>query len=140
MKLKPDDAGGVFVRGAAITPRDQLIAWLDQQVRDGQPRLLRLPIVLARRGPGFTTAGAKVGTANDALELYVNDTALGIGLADRARTACKGQPVCAMWLEGYWRGEQDGDYTFDVVKVGDPIAPDALAAASFAEVEGESGN
>lgn len=131
---------GRFERGPQVTPVEQLIAWLDAQQRDGKPRLVRLPVVLARRGPGFSTVGARIGGASDALTVFVDDAKLGIGLADRARTACKDTPTCALWLEGYWRGQLDGDYTFEVTAVRDPIALDALVAAGFAEVEGEGGN
>jgi hypothetical protein len=134
------DSPGSFVRGAALVPADQLIAWLDSQKRGDEPRLLRLPVVLARRGPRFSTVGARVGGGSDALAVVLDDSKLGIGLADRARTACKDAATCALWVEGYWRGESDGAYTFEVVAVRDPIAPDQLASASHAEVQGESGN
>ena len=74
------------------------------------------------------------------LEVYANDAALGMGLADRARSKCKGADQCAFWVEGYWRGKAEDSYQFDVTKVGEPIAVTELAAASFVEVEGESGN
>ena len=138
--MTPEDGGGTFVRGVAVTPRDQLLVWLGQQVRDGQPRLVRLPFVLRRKGPRFSTSGAKIGGAPDAVEVFLNDAALGIGLADVARTTCKDAETCALWLDGYWKGEEAGAFTFDVMKVGQTIAPDAIAAANFAEVEGESGN
>lgn len=139
VKMTPDSPGS-FVRGPAVTPAEQLIAWLDSQQRNGEPRLVRLPVVLGKRGPKFSTVGARIGGAPDALTVFVDDAKLGIGLADRARTACKDAPSCALWLEGYWRGQQDGDYTFEVVTVRETIAPEALADASYAEVEGESGN
>jgi hypothetical protein len=139
VKMTSSSPGG-FVRGAAIAPTAGLIAWLDGQQLDGAPRLVRLPVVLARRGPRFSTAGARVGLASDALTVFLDDSKLGIGLADRARTACKDADTCALWVEGYWRGQQDGDYTFEVRAVRDAITPDAVAAASHAEVEGESGN
>ncbi len=138
--MRPEDGRGTFVRGAAVAPRDQLLDWLGKQVRDGQPRLLRLPVVLKRKGARYSNSGARIGGTPDALEVYLNDAALGISLADRAKTACNDAEVCALWLEGYWKGQQAGSLTFDVVKVGDPIAADAVAAANFAEVEGESGN
>jgi hypothetical protein len=136
----PDDAGGTFVRGPSVTPGDKLIAWLDAQTVGGEPRLVRLPVVLSKGPSGFSTRGARIGAAAGALEIHCNDAALGIGLADRARQHCKQAPTCAMWLEGYWRGKQDGDYTFDVMKLHAPIAPDAVEGASFAEVQGDSGN
>jgi hypothetical protein len=129
------DSPKTFVRGPAVIPADKLVVWLDRQQADGKPRLVRLPVVLKRQAVGFSIHGARVGVGPDALEIYCNDAALGIGLADRARSPCTEEPQCAMWLEGYWRGKKDGDYTFDVVRVHAPIAPADLAAADYAEVE-----
>lgn len=140
VKMTPEAGSGSFVKGPSVTPGDQLIAWLEQQVFDGEPRLVRLPLVLKKDGYMFSTRGARIGAAEGAVEVYANDAALGIGLADRARSQCKNADSCAMWIEGYWRGKQDGDYTVDVMTVVGPIAADELAAASFAEVQGESGN
>lgn len=131
---------GRFVRGAAVTPADELRAWLDSQQRGGELRLVRLPVVLAHHGPGFSTAGARIGGGPAALTVFLDDSRLGIGLADRARMACKDADACALWVEGFWRGEQDGGYTFEVRAVREPIALEELAAASHAEVEGERGN
>jgi hypothetical protein len=128
----------VFVRGAAVRPVDELIAWLDAQTVNGEPRLLRLPIVLHRGDVGFSLRGARIGRDPDAVEIYVNDASLGIGVADRARTLCPIEATCALWLEGYWRREHDGAYRFDVSKIDEQIA--ALADASHVEVESESGN
>ena len=136
MTKKPDQGGGAFVRGTSVTPTDQLIAWFDQQKRNGEPRLTRVPLVLKKGQVGFSTRGARIGS----LEVYANDAALGMGLADRARSKCKGADQCAFWVEGYWRGKAEDSYQFDVTKVGEPIAVTELAAASFVEVEGESGN
>ena len=140
MKKTPDHGGGAFVRGPSVTPGDALIAWLEQQTSGGEPKLVRLPVVLAHDGFAYTTVGAKIGAGEGAVTIYANDAALGIGLAQQARTQCKDAATCAWWLVGYWRGQQDGDYTFDVMKIDAPISPDALADASHAEVEGDSGN
>lgn len=139
MTKKPTGSGS-FVRGAAVSPAAALITWLDAQKLGDQPRLLRLPVVLQRGQTGFSTRGAKIGGGADAVEIYVNDAALGIGVAQQARSLCPTEPTCAVWLEGYWRGKQDDAYTFDAMKLHAPIAADAVAAASHAEVEGESGN
>lgn len=140
MKMTVDAATGTFVRGPEVTPTAPLLTWLGAQVRAGKPALVRLPIVLARGPMGFSNVRARVGAAADALAVYADDSKLGIGLADRARTACKDAATCALWLEGYWRGEQDGDLTFEVIRVGDPVSAEALAGALHAEVEGDSGN
>ncbi len=136
-KKSDGGAAAAFVRGPSTSPGAALITWLDQQVVNGEARLVRLPIVLGKDGPGFSLRGARIGTGGDAVAVYANDSALGVGLADRARTKCKDQPTCAFTCEGYWRGKQGGDYTFDVTKA-EPV--DGGAVPSYAEVEGESGN
>jgi len=128
-----------FERGPALTPKDKLVEWLDGQKLDGKPRLLRLPIVLSRGQVGFDISKVKVGAGGDALEVYANDSSMGVGLGDRADNQCGDAPTCAFRVEGYWRGKQSGGLQFDVNKA-EPLAPDALAAATYAEVEGESGN
>ncbi len=143
MDPKVPGRGGsaTFVKGESLTPSASLMTWLESQQRDGKPRLIRLPIVLPKGPRGFDTSKAKLGGSTDAIEVYANDTSLGIGLADRARQACKesGATTCAFRVEGYWKGQQLGGLELDVKKA-DAISPDELAAATFAEVEGESGN
>lgn len=128
-----------FEKGVALSPADKLVAWMEAQQRDGKPRLLRLPIVLPQGTIGFDIAKARIGTAADAVEVYANDGALGIGLADRGAKACGEAATCAFRVEGYWRGKQLGGLQFDVMKA-EHLPADQLAGATFAEVEGESGN
>ena len=136
--LKPT-GGGTFVKGAALTPAKELVAWFEAQQRDGQPRLTRVPIVLKRGDVGFSSRGARIGGSPDALEVFVSDAALGIGIADRARK-CTGD-TCPFLVEGYWRGDEDGAYHYEIRSAGrEPITSDELATISHAEVEGESGN
>ena len=135
----PGQQGGAFVQGAALAPGDKLVAWLDGQKVGNEAKLLRVPVVLAKGQVGFQLRGAKLGTAGDAVEVNINDSALGIGLGQRARK-CKDE-VCAFLVEGHWRGKQEGAFQLDVVKAGDePLAADELAKLTHAEVEGESGN
>lgn len=128
---------GEFVRGPPLSPAGELLAWLDQLASQRTPRLVRLPVVLARGAVGFSTSGARLGGAAEAPSLRVDDGKLGIGLADRARAACKDAPTCALWLEGHWRGRHDGAWTFEVLRVGAPLDAAALAAATHVEVEPE---
>jgi hypothetical protein len=139
MNKTTNKGSGAFARGAALTPQNKLVAWLDAQKLDGKPRLLRLPIVLSRGQLGFDISKAKVGAAADALEIYVNDSMMGVGLADRAEDKCGDAATCAFHVEGYWRGKQVGGLQLDINKA-EPLTPEALAAATHAEVEGESGN
>lgn len=129
-----------FERGIALTPSDKLIAWLDGQKRNGQPWLVRIPLMLRRGAVGFELRGARVGTASDALEVLVSDVALGVGLADRARFECAPTAnYCGFAAEGYWRGNQEERYQFDVTKA-NYLAIGELANIYHAEVEVESGN
>lgn len=138
MNKTPGQSGGTFVQGAALSPGDKLVSWLDAQKIGGEGKLLRVPVVLAKGQVGWTLQGAKLGTAGDAVTVNLDDTALGIGLGQRARK-CKEAP-CAFLVEGYWRGKQEGAYQLRVVKAGEPLSADELAKLAHAEVEGESGN
>jgi len=142
MNKTPSSKGSpaTFVKGPSLTPTAKLVEWMDGQKLDGKPRLLRLPIVLPMGQIGYDISKARIGGAADALEVYANDSALGVGLADRA-APCEAQnaPSCAFLVEGYWRGKQLGGLQFDVMKA-ELLAADQVAATSFAEVEGESGN
>jgi hypothetical protein len=128
-----------FQPGAALTPADKLLTWLEAQKRGGEPRLIRVPVVLAKGQVGFALRGAKLGNAADAIEVNVNDSALGIGLGMKARK-CTGT-TCAFLVEAYWRGKDDsGANKLAVMKAGDILSDAELAAITHAEVEGESGN
>ncbi|MEJ7601058.1 MAG: hypothetical protein WKG01_24355 [Kofleriaceae bacterium] len=139
MKTPGSAANGAFVQGAALSPGDQLAAWLDAQKLGNEGKLLRLPVVLAKGQVGFQLRGAKLGTGADALTVDLDDTALGIGLGNRARK-CSLDGVCAFLVEGYWQGKQGDAYKLRVVKAGEPLAADELGKLGHAEVEGESGN
>ena len=138
-KTSNKGSGAAFDRGAALSSPDKLVAWLDSQKRGDEPRLVRLPIVLSRGQVGFDISKAKVGGGANALEIYVNDSSMGVGLADRADDKCGDAETCAFRIEGYWRGKQTGGLQFDANKA-ELLTADALAAATHAEVEGESGN
>lgn len=131
---------GTFERAVNVTPADKLLAWLEVQTRNGEPRLIRLPVLLGAGMSGFSTSNCKIGASSDALTIVLNDAALGVGIADKARP-CKGKPQCAMWLEGYWQGkDSQGDYEFQVMTVHKIIDAADLAAASYAEVEAPGPN
>ncbi|MEZ4367202.1 MAG: hypothetical protein R2939_13100 [Kofleriaceae bacterium] len=127
----PSDATGSFTRGPAVTPADGLRGWLDAQAAEGR-RTVRLPVViqLYPEGP-IKLAGARVGSASDALEIQLDDSRMGISLQDRLRGKYQvGDATCAAWLEGEWL---PGEGTLAVTKVAGVIAPGDLAAASYAE-------
>jgi hypothetical protein len=127
--LVPDTVVRRFVRGSATEPKEALLAWLAAQSSD---RRLRLPVVLGRGAVGFSLRAARVGGGPDPLMINIDDAALGVGLAERARQACGDAAMCAMWVEGSWRGGEDRVFT--AVKAGATIEREALAQAA-AEVE-----
>lgn len=135
-------SGATFVKGSALTPSKDLAKWMSEQKLDGKPKLLRLPLVLEKGPRGFDVSKAKIGGGADALVVYANDSSLGIGLADRAKQACKDSAAttCAFWVEGYWNEQSmAGGPELDVKKA-EPLAAGDLAGATHAQVEGESGN
>jgi hypothetical protein len=128
-----------FVKGAPLTPAKELVAWFEAQRRGGEPRLTRIPIVLQRGQVGFSPRGVRIGSSPDALEVFVSDAALGIGITERARQ-CP-DPTCPFVVEGYWRGDADGGYHYEIRGAGHaPITAEELAAITHAEVEGENDN
>ena len=141
MKPGQKTGGGPFVKGAALTPKQDLVAWFESQKRNGEPRLTRVPIVLKKGAVGFQLRGAKIGTAPDALEVFVSDAALGVGLADRARSCT--EATCNFIVEGYWRGDAEapGFYKYEARTASQqPVSADEISKITHAEVEGESGN
>lgn len=126
-----------FSQGAPITPADKLVEWLDGAKRDGQARLLRVPVVISRGQVGFDTSKVTIGANGPAV--FLDDSSMGVGISDRAMQKCGDAQTCAFMVEGYWRGKQGQGYQLDINKA-EPLAADALAAATFVEVEGESAN
>ena len=135
----PTSQATSWVQGAPLSPAAGLVLWLDAQTRDGEPRLVRIPIALPRGDTGYTLDGVRIGGGADAVTVYVVDTALGIGLANRA-LRCDGD-TCPFLAEGYWRGRDEQGLRFEVRNASRaPLAAEAFAAITHAEVEGESGN
>jgi len=88
-----------FTAGPGLDDPAALRAWLEAEAeRDGARPTFRLPVTLdfAEDAPNVI-ASARVG----ALAVSLDDTALGIPLADRARVLCSEVP-CALWLEAQW--------------------------------------
>lgn len=121
-----------FVYGAALAPPAKLLAWLEAT----RGRRLRLPVVLARGPVGFLLNEARLGAAADALKIRCDDSALGVGLAERARYAAGAARTVALRLEGRWQGGEAR--VFAVVKVGEVVERDDLEEAA-AEVEADAG-
>ena len=129
-KQNADDPKRTFARGPAVTPSAKLVAWFERQIKNNEKSYFRVPLVLKQGQVGFSLRGARIGAAAGALEVYANDTALGIGLANRAVTHCKDRKICAIWVEGRLAWEAGGAIRLDVMKFVSPIGPDALASAN----------
>jgi hypothetical protein len=108
-----------FVDGPAIDDTDALREWL--AAHDGERRQLRLPVSMDN---GLGVSNFAVGS----VAIDVDDTALGISLADRARSRCGAQARCRLWLEGYWSGG-----CLSLRRVGDPVGEGNSHAAIEAE-------
>lgn len=119
------------VHGPATDDADALLRWLGAQLDDeGRPATVRIPVRVALGEAGGASRGAHVVTrAGDGLELQLQDSALGISLADRTRQAFPGAAGGALWLEGQWRGDH-----FFVTRVLRPVdvTPDAALYAERA--------
>lgn len=123
MQLRPH-VDVPFTRGPALAPVEGLKAWLAAQRRDdGHPRLVRVPVVMDCDGLG-QPRNARVG----GLPVALDDSALGISLADRVRQACPGAATCHAWLEGLWDGDR-----IKVRRFVRAVAPGEVA--DFVEVE-----
>ena len=116
-------------RGPALTSAPlELLTWFEAQTDNGNARLTRVPVVLHKRATGWSTTGAQIG----ALEVHLNDAALGIGMAMRA-LACA-QDQCAFLVEGWFRGVVNGAYEFEI-GLASETAMTAEAYAGITHVE-----
>jgi hypothetical protein len=106
--------------GVPLAPRAELLAWLDAQAE----KLVRVPLVLVRGDVGLR--GARIGE----LEVQTQDMALGMGLADRARSLLGDAAEGAVWADGYWHSLHGDHFQFDVVHVGAVLTPAELATAT----------
>lgn len=83
-----------------------LHTWLKSMVSDaGQPRRVRLPVLVKGRAPLGVERTAFVGTENG-LSLELDDSAMGVGLADHYRRVCRDAPSCVLLLDGVLHGER----------------------------------
>jgi len=128
--------------GAALTPADALLTWLEANAKRGEGHaLMQLPVVVRFRPDKLGAAGAHIGTTpgpapEGALELDLTDTALGVGVWQHIRQRCDlNADACALWLEGYWRAllpmpglpglAGPTAHPFDVRGIGEAVDPGA---------------
>lgn len=123
MRLRPH-VDVPFTRGPDLEPSAALTAWLGAQGR----RLVRIPVEILVEGPG-RTRNARLGT----LALALEDSALGISLADHVRRTCPDAATCRAWLEGYWDPSTPDVPTLQLRRFVRGVAPGE--AADFVEVE-----
>src|SRR5262245_22115975 len=107
MQNTPD--GSPSASRVPVTPAAELLKWLDAQKRDiAEPVKLRVPVTITFTNANqIAIARTTIGAAADALQIRLDDSALGISLMDRIRGKCPGT-TCAVWIEGNWRGVDDG--------------------------------
>lgn len=74
-------------------------AWLEGP---GKRQVVRLPVVVHRGLFGIEDAFLAGVPADQALRLYLDDTALGIPLAEHVRTDCPLDQSCTVWIEAVW--------------------------------------
>ena len=114
------------MHGPSTASSPALGKWLEQQ-----HDTVRLPVMVTLGTAGSTVAGAQVLTGSaEQFPLSLDDSALGISLADRARTACAGAAQCPLWIEGTWRS--GGLF---VTRVLHAVTSDERARPLFAQLE-----
>lgn len=107
-----------FEAGPEIGPADELRAWF----KASESATVRVPVVIERRADGlggvqsaWVGASAEPAPA-DALQLTLDDTTMGISLADQLRNLCPEDGRCVVWIEGRWGAALDPQAT-DVITV-----------------------
>ena len=105
--------------GPKLHEKEALETWL----ANAHEAVLRLPVTIERGGYG-QRVGAKLGER----EVGIDDSALGLSLTDRLRSASPSENPCRVWVEGRWR-----DGTIQVLHFERAVA--AGEAADFVERE-----
>jgi hypothetical protein len=88
--------------GPALDPSDTLRQWLDEN----KGTAIQLPVVVESEVLGL--GASWIGTTADepspeAVRLFLDDSAMGVGVSDHLRNLCGNPPVrCVVWLQGYW--------------------------------------
>jgi hypothetical protein len=125
MKLTPTPTHP-FVHGPA-TDSPELASWLERQAGSG----LRLPVTVELSASRGEVSRAALATRKkDAPPVTLDDSRLGISLADRARQACADAAHCTLWLDG--RMEKG---VFAVTRVGPALTAAELEDRLFAARE-----
>lgn len=133
MLLRPQRAlVGTFVPGIPLAqPGPALLAAIAAPELAGRRLLVPIQVDLVtgmvqRVRPGF---------ADDAPVLPVDDSRLGIGLADRCRQRCGDRSPCGVWLVGRWEDTPLGGPRLVIGEVGDAIPSDEVSSLTHILVE-----
>lgn len=105
----------LFVHGPRITPGGTLEPWLLATAAETPPRLVQLPITIV----GGDAQSGFLGRAPspEVISVRLDDSALGVSLAERVRASCHDAASCTLWLEGYWQARDAGARAFKVTSV-----------------------
>lgn len=91
-----------FSEGPAVSPASALLAWLEGE---GAGRTVRVPVVVVPSplglASGYIAASVEV-PESEGLAVRLDDSTLGVSLADRLRDDCAYDVPCAIWVEGVW--------------------------------------
>lgn len=91
----------VFAEGPALEPAEGLAAWLDKQLTaDGKRRRVRLPVVVKRGEMPHAVERTGFVGSEKGLALELDDTAMGVSLADHVHRVCGEAASCALLLDG----------------------------------------
>ena len=128
-RMKPEPKR-TFAEGPSLLPTAALKTWLGKQVDEkGKPRRVRLPVELTVLPTGVDRRGFVGGEKG--LALTLDDSSMGVGLADHARRARDGGSGCTLLLDGVMVGV-DGFKVLWISKLEGP-------APTVAQVEVTSG-
>lgn len=136
VRNKQDAVPPIFVDGSPVEPADRLQRWMADRLRRRPQVVLRLPFTfwaeprLAALGLALTRDGAALHR--------LDDTALGISLADRLRRLRGGDERCVVWLSvrsGPLLGQAspDGPPVLSVMAVHERIPDDAKGSDLHAQ-------
>jgi len=134
-----------FVDGPTIDPPAKLLEWLEKTAAAEPSRRIRLPVVVRftnqhRIGLDGGHIGVSAAVTPDAIQVSLDDTAMGISLLDRVRGACpdEKETSCAVWLEGTWAGGPDRKFRVFSLVGANPKEPPGGGAAIRALIEADA--
>ena len=144
-RLKTPEPERTFVDGPPIEPPAGLLAWLDKTGAAEPRQRIRLPVVVRfadghRIGLDGGHIGVSPAITPGAIQVALDDSAMGISLLDRVRQACpdEKQTECAVWLEGTWLGGPRRLFQVTRLVGVNPPAPPAGGAPIHALVEADA--